>query len=128
MSYYIYSTLASDMNYATYSTKPEDLRRDIAKPIKEILIAGKANVANKHFVTPRGMVTKISDEDFGLLKENYHFKEHVRLGYVTSEKKQLEVDKVITGMNARDVSAPITPAFYEKASPGMPKPIGLRRS
>jgi len=64
--YYVYSTLATDMRYVQYkaSTTPAVIEH-------EVLIVGKANVATKHLITPRGIVTNVKDEDYEILKDNY---------------------------------------------------------
>lgn len=122
MTYYIYSTLATDVKYTEYQEPVSGQKVAVIK--HSILVAGKVGVATKNLVTPRGMMTKVSDEDFAMLKKNEVFKMHEANGYITYEKKQAEVDKVVVNMKARDVSAPITPEFYEKTSDDVAKPKG----
>jgi hypothetical protein len=93
----------------------------------EILINGKVGVANKHLITPRGAVTSVSDEDYDVLKDNYHFKEHIKEGHILVEKKQEDVEKVITKMKKRDKSAPIVPEDYQEVSENAPAPAGVKR-
>jgi hypothetical protein len=93
----------------------------------EVLINGKVGVATKHLITPRGAVTSIDDEDYEVLKDNYSFKEHIKAGHITVEKKQAEMDKVVSNMKKKDNSAPITPESYENADESTPIPKGVRR-
>ncbi len=127
MPYYIYSTISNDVKYCIYSEKPEDLRKDLSVPIHEFLINGKANIANKHLITPRGVMTKISDDDFSILKENATFQRHVKNGFIAFEKKEFAIDRVIKDMKPKDNSAPITPAFYEGKGSTVPKPVVIGR-
>lgn len=115
MSYYIYSTLANNMKYVDYDEPIEGQK--IRGVRHSVTIEGKVGVANKNFITPRGAVTKVSDEDFKMLEKNTAFKDHVKNGFIKYEKKEASIDKVVKDMKARDVSAPITPDFYKNASP-----------
>jgi len=124
MSYHIYSTLANNQRYATY--KPSQPGQDIAIIDKEVLIEGKAGVANKNLITPRGVVTKITDSQYKILDQCKMFNRHVTRGYIAVEKKNEAIDKVLVGMEPRDVSAPITPEFYEKAPDNIAKPSKKR--
>jgi hypothetical protein len=93
--------------YAIYATN--DVK---SPPIIErtILIKGGANVAeHKTLITPKGVVTEVSDEDFAILENDYHFKDHVKNGYLTVERKETPIAKVIEGMKEKDASAPKTP-------------------
>lgn len=111
MTYYIYSTLATDMKYTEYH---EPISGETVANIKHsVFVNGRANVSDKHFVTPRGVMTRVSDEDFAMLEKNSLFNLHRKNGYITFEKKAADIDKVVVNMKARDVSAPITPEFYK---------------
>lgn len=120
MTYYIYSTLSTDMKYTEYQDPIKGQKVSIVK--HSVLVHGRAGVADKHLITPRGVMTKVSDEDFAMLSNNALFKLHTENGYIKFEKKAAEVDKVVVDMKARDVSAPITPEFYEKAPEQVAKP------
>lgn len=111
MTYYIYSTLATDMKYTEYHAPISG--ETVANIKHQVFISGRANVADKHLMTPRGVMTKVSDEDFAMLEKSYLFNLHRQNGYITFEKKAADVDKVVVNMKARDVSAPITPEFYK---------------
>ncbi len=60
MTFYVYSTLTCDNNFAVYSNTPN---QDIPVIHKTILIKGGHRVATKSLYTPRGVVTEISDDD-----------------------------------------------------------------
>jgi hypothetical protein len=128
MSYYIYSTLANNMTYVDYHPAMEGLTHGQKASIRhQVTIEGKVGVANKNLVTPRGAVTKVNDEDFAMLKDCVAFQDHVKNGFISFEKRQLDVDKVISGMKPRDVSAPITPDFYKDAKENDAVPEGTRK-
>lgn len=90
---YIYSTLSASVAYEV------DGKR-------EILVAGGANVPNKHFVTPQGVVTSVTEEDLALLKKNRVFDLHSKNGYLKWHAKKVEVEAVIADMQGYDASAP----------------------
>lgn len=92
---YIYSTISADVDYAVDDDKV-------------IRIAGKANVANRNIITPRGMVTQVTDEQVAALKKNHVFKIHLDNGFLTIEKSKAEPEKVAANMTGRDKSAPDT--------------------
>lgn len=92
---YIYSTISADVNYSVESGD-------------KILIAGKANVANRNIITPRGTMTRVTDEQIALLKRNHVFQKHLENGFLTIESKKGEADKVASNMTPRDTSAPDT--------------------
>jgi len=123
MTYYVYSTLANDQKYVTY--RPLQAGQDIAVIDKEVLIEGKANVATKNLITPRGLVTKITEAQYNVLEKCPSFKKHVERGYITVTKKDTKLDKVLSDMVARDVSAPKTPDWYKEGN-GAALPKELR--
>ena len=111
MSFYVYSTLTNATTYNIFRPQPAESK---STPIVEhkITVNGGSNVMplpQFGIITPRGVVTEVSDEDMALLEENYHFKEHKRLGFVTVDKKAKPVEKAIEAMEPKDASAPKTP-------------------
>jgi len=123
MAYYVYSTLANDQKYVTY--KPLQEGQDIGVIDESVLIEGKANVATKNLVTPRGLVTKVNEAQYKILEKCPAFRKHVENGYVSVTKKEAKLDKVLGGMIERDVSAPTTPEWYKKGN-GAALPKELR--
>lgn len=113
MSVFIYSTLSCTQRYVKWSTP---VAGNIPREERAVVIEGGANVANKHIITPRGVVTEVSDADYQCLKENSLFLTHVKNGYVTVEERKADVDKVVTGMEARSPDAPITPNDFNVGS------------
>lgn len=92
---YVYSTISADVDYAVDDEKV-------------IRIAGKANVANRNIITPRGMATKVTDEQVAALKKNHVFQLHLENGFLTIEKSKEDPEKVAASMQGRDKSAPDT--------------------
>lgn len=107
--YFIYSTLSRTMAYSFYGEPLNDVR----PIIKTIRIEGGANVAKKNLETPRGVVTRISDEDAELLSTNPVFLRHQKNGFVVMEKHQKDPEKVAAQhMESADNSAPLTDADF----------------
>lgn len=109
---YIASTLSNDQNYTVWQT-PISEGGKVARPavpLKRVLIAGKANVANK-LTTPQGVITQVSDEAMDVLKTIPLFNQHLKNGYVKIVSRAADPDKVAKDMTARDESAPLNPAM-----------------
>lgn len=109
---FIYSTLTASQRYQTYN-KPKDARGMPSATRDSILIQGGTNVADKNFVTPRGVVTKVSAEQLKELQENSLFKTHVENGYITVEDKEVDKDKVVADLTQRSPDAPLVPEDFK---------------
>ena len=110
---YVLSKLTCDQNYAIYAPA---VAGSFPRVIKEVLIKGGANVANKNLVTPDGVLTEVSDEDYEALQTVYVFQQHVKGGLikVISSSKEKEQEKAKKDMSEGDGSAPLTPKSYKK--------------
>jgi len=116
MSFYVYSTGTCSGIYTLYeNTDPNSLpivkRRPDGSHIK-ITIQGGHGVSNKHFITPRGVMTKVSDDDMNILLENKSFQRHVKAGFITYDKKNVAPEKKAASMKEKDGSAPLTPQDF----------------
>jgi hypothetical protein len=89
--YYVYSTLSNDNRYG------------------EVLISGKANVANKNLITPLGVMTRITSAQLEECDSFPVFQLHKENGFITVEKYKEDPDLVASDMTGRDNSAPETP-------------------
>lgn len=112
---YVYSTQTSGTTYTEYEKTPVTAASHIAK--RQIHINGGANLAavNNALFTPRGVVTKITDEEKEILLANPTFQRHMKLGFVHIEDSHRDVDKVVANMTEKDGSAPLTPKSPEVA-------------
>ncbi len=120
MTYYVYSTATCSGTYVEYETGTS-ARKDIGVPKKrpdgtpiKITINGGHGVANKHFVTPKGVVTIVSDADMDILLQNDSFVRHMKAGFITYDKKHVDPAKKAESMARRDGSAPLTPADFSE--------------
>lgn len=116
---YVFSTLTCDQVYTLY--KPQV--SDVAPPIPEaqVFVRGGANLADKRIITPRGVMTQISDEEKAVLLKCPAFVDHMKGGYVTIDDKKAEADEVAADMEAKDASAPLTPAEFVAAGEQAPE-------
>lgn len=103
---FVYSTASCSTVYNVFH---EDNAKDIARVKHKILIKGGANVANKHIVTPKGVVTEVSEDDLNILKKDFHFLAAMKAGFLTFEETKVSANKVAKDMEAKDGSAPKTP-------------------
>lgn len=103
---YVYSTLTCDNAYTIY----EKTTGGLTIPKAEIVINGGTGLANKHLITPLGMVTKVSDEELSMLKESPVFIEHVKNGFLVVQEggKATDAEKVATDMSTDTGSSPLT--------------------
>jgi len=102
---YIYSTLSADVIYQ--NTVPGGA--DIPRVDSEVMIKGGAGVANDRLVTPRGVVTKITEQQLEQLRENAVFKVHEANGFIQVSEHSVDADAAASDMTGRDQSAPIVP-------------------
>ncbi len=99
---YIYCTLSNDQRYQL-------------KDGRSVLVAGKANVANKQLVTPKGMATSITEDEFNLLQENIVFNAHAKNGFVSASHDKQDAETFAERhLEAADKSAQDTPATAKK--------------
>lgn len=109
---YVYSTLSNDQNYITWAETPEGSLVGVKE--HEVLIKGGANIATKHFDTPAGVRTEITDFDLDHLKRNMCFQKHVDGGFIQVREEKVDAEVAVgAGMNQKDESAPVTPNDFE---------------
>ena len=94
MAKYVYSTLTASQVYSDGENK--------------VLIVGGANSPTKHMLTPRGVATKVTDEQMAILEKSGLFKKHQERGFIEVSTFSKDADKVAKGMTAGDKSAPDT--------------------
>lgn len=109
MPQFIYSTLACDQNYTLWADSGNDMKVKDAS----VFVKGGAGVANDRIVTPLGVMTEVTDDEYALLQKNKDFQLHVKNGFIRVEKKAADVEKVVADMNRQDASAPKTPESPE---------------
>ncbi len=112
---YVYSALANNQFYNFYDykvpegTPPKSIRE------KGVLVLGGANVNNKHLVTPKGVATRITPEEYEVLKQNYVFNLHVKNGHVLVDQSPVaqNADDVAVNLE-KDASAQKTPEDFKE--------------
>ncbi len=110
---FILSTLSTPVEYTIYSSNFAGDQPTLNRVIDKVVIDGYANMANKHFITEKSVLTEVTDAQLKLLKANKVFQMHVNNGYLkiveTAEKDTSNMEEV-------DKSAPLTPEKYTKAA------------
>lgn len=106
---YIYSTLSASQKYTTYKEGPGGL----PVPVSSVFVQGGANVADRRLITPKGVVTKVTAEQFEMLKRDAVFAIHLENGYITTSTSKEDADVVAEDLTARDGSAPTIESDYE---------------
>ena len=112
---YITSTATCGTDYAVYR-KTES---GVFVTEKVVSINGGANCANKVFVTPEAVATKVTDEELELLMNNPEFIRHLKAGFLKITKVMKEENN--KGLQEEDKSAPLTPAKCKKRGIKAPK-------
>ena len=111
---YVYSTLTSDQRYTNYRKGENDLPAEVGS----VFIKGGAGVANDRLVTPRGVVTAITEDDLKILEANDDFKLHKKNGFVEVSQSLTDADEVAAEMGGYDLSTPLTGATAPGAKVG----------
>ena len=117
---HIVSTLSADVDYTTYYKKSEPGGVNVVE--KKIRVKGGANVANRKLLnisdvlTPKGVVTHVSEEDLGHLEKDEVFQTHKKNGFIQVVKSNSAPngDKVAKDLEEKDASAPFSPEDYEE--------------
>lgn len=108
--YYIYSTLANGQDYTIWVQGGADLKR----VSRVISIKGGANVINKKtLLTPRGVVTEVTEDELEALKTIRSFNNHVSNGYITYEKHKVDAEVAAANMTSRDKSDQFVESDFE---------------
>lgn len=112
---YIYSTLTCCNTFAVFAPKADE--NALSRVVKRITINGGHGLKNpKGIDTPKGVVTKVSDEDLALLEGMLAFRQHVETGFLSVDKKNVDPEKKAESMSEKDGSAPLTPKDFEKST------------
>ena len=104
---YIYSTLSADQDYCLYDKNTD--AHSLPVPVRVIRVNGKANVMNdKTFLTPRGALTSITEDDLKVLQQIPAFQKHAKANYLTVEKSKADPDEVAKDLVKKDKGAQLT--------------------
>lgn len=114
---YVVSKLTSSQDYNFYSLN-EGGRSQITCTIH---VNGGTNLADKHFITPDGIITELSDEQAERLSSHPVFQIHEKNGFVKIVSTESNAKKAKSELEAEDKSAPMTPKKYEKEGKKSPK-------
>ena len=112
---YITSTATCGTDYAVYRRTESG----VFVTERVVSINGGANCANKVFVTPEAVATKVTDEELELLMQNPEFQRHLKAGFLKITKMMKEENN--KGLQEEDKSAPMTPKKYQKQGKKAPK-------
>lgn len=92
---YVYSTLNAGQVFNTEAGRVE--------------IFGGANISNQHLYTPRGVATRITEDQLEALKRNDLFQSFSKDGYLSVSFSEKDPNKAAKDMNPADNSAQLTP-------------------
>lgn len=109
---YVYSTLTASQAYTVWTKGVEG---SLPRGTKIVEIKGGNGVADKNFITPRGVATMVTDEQLKALNECPAYIRHKKAGFISEDTKEVAPERKVVDMNAKDASAPKTPADFEKA-------------
>lgn len=116
--FYVYSTATCPISYVSYlgnaSTDIGVIQKRADGSKMAVTINGGHGVATKHLVTPRGVVTEVSDEEMDFLLQDRLFKKHMNAGFMSYDKKEVSPAKKAADMASKDGSAPLVPSDFEE--------------
>ena len=119
--FYICSTLTNDQHYTNYKAS----NGGPAVAVEAVTIKGGSNRADMRLITPRGVVTEVTDEQMEILNRNHVFKAHVTSGHIVVNKTSVAPEKTVDAhMEAKDGSAPYTPESLAAKSAAKPMAKG----
>jgi hypothetical protein len=105
--YFVFSTLSNDNAYSNYSEAPNGGQ---PVPVETVTIKGGSNVIGKHFITPHGVMTEVTEAQMDILNSNFLFKQHLKSGHIVVRDTKSDPEKVVAKeMEKVDGSAPVTP-------------------
>lgn len=110
-SYYIFSTLSASVAYTKFDGS------DVPRPVGRVVIAGGANVIDKALVTPQGVMTKITAEEYAQIKQDKVFQLHVENGFIKVRSSSSDAEKVAKDMSEKDGSAQLQPTDFPEDGP-----------
>ena len=106
----VISTASADCWYDTKTFNPN---KDMWKRDKGVVIKGGANMGGKGLITPKGVVTHVTEEELEFLETVPAFQRHKAKGHITVVKSaKPDVEKVTAGMTKKDKSAPLTDSDF----------------
>jgi hypothetical protein len=111
--FHVFNTMANSTRYIKYR-KPLPGQHNIAD--RSVLIKGGSGVNQKHLGTPLGVHTAVSDEDMEWLKDDLHFKQHQKNGYITVRKSEVNPEVAAAEMVRHDQhtdACPVVPQDFK---------------
>ena len=112
MRVFITSRLAGGVDYAFYEKAANGMNR----VVETISIKGGSDVNDKRtLITPIGVVTELSSEQFEKLKKHPVFQQHLENGYITINENEKAAQKAGEKLEV-DKSAQLTPDDYENGN------------
>ena len=114
---YVISKLTASQDYNFYSVT-EGGRNQLTCTIH---VNGGTNLADRHFITPDGVITEVSDEQAERLKTHSVFQLHEKNGFVKIVTSESNAEKAKKELEEEDKSSPMTPKKYEKEGKKSPK-------
>jgi hypothetical protein len=117
---YVYSTATNSIAYTEYEPD-NDKNCGFARVAKKVIIMGGHGLATKALVTPKGMVTRVSDEDLEFLLKNQSFQRHVKAGFMVYDKNKVDPEKKVINMAKADGCSPLTPDDFKEGQYSTPE-------
>lgn len=103
--HYVFSTLAAAVSYTGYAKQEND---NVPQVQMAVVVNGGTGVANKRtLITPRGVVTEVTEDEAKFLAAHPVFQIHLKNGFVQISDKNADGDEAAADMTGRDESAPL---------------------
>lgn len=108
---FVFSTLTTPVSFVEYGPKREGSFPEV---VRRVTIMGGANVPAKTLITPKGVVTAVSDEEAGFLATNKQFAGMSAKGFVVLARNKDDLDRALLDMTPKDGCAPKVPEDFRK--------------
>src|ERR1700756_3894247 len=84
---HVYSTLANSQKFVRYRDNRDQVN-DLPVAEVEVLIKGGTGIASKNLITPMGVHTSITQEQYEAIKDLEHFRTFVDRGFIRVEQRK----------------------------------------
>lgn len=106
----VFSTMTSDVDFTFFQPQQSEGQAQTIDYV--IRINGKANLANKVLITPRGATTAINEAEAEMLANHPVFARMRSNGFLVIERRGVELSDVVGDMVPRDESSPLEPVDF----------------
>lgn len=108
---FVFSTATTSVSFVEYGEARPNRFPEVKR---RVTILGGANVPAKTLVTPRGVVTAVSEDEAAFLATNRNFAKMMANGFMTLASDDKDLERALLDMKPKDRCAPKVAADFVK--------------